>query len=130
MKSVTTRARQAVTLVDLSTGNRRNFDSLKQAYNHIGVGDMTGTKMVRNQMAFKNWYMYHQGNDDQHEEVIEELMRRYKRRGPFKKCTAAWEELVSLRIDRHTVIMVPKAKATAKYAEEYREKLAKAQKRI
>lgn len=130
-----------VTVVNLETGKRTSYPSYSSAANDINVAFLTIKKMVKTKSAYKNWYAYLSGHDHLHKERIAYFTAvyadRYKehtveegkmaKRDKMVKMNAD-DVLVSLRIDAHTVIMVPRYKATEQYAQKYRERLEKARK--
>ena len=122
------RARIPVTVVNLATGKRRDFESLAAAASFTGTSSSFITNMLRDRRAWHKWFIYRQGHDEQYAETITAMMAYYKRNGPLKQSKVVETDLVSLRIDAHTVIMVPRYKATEQYAQKYRERLEKARK--
>lgn len=122
------RARIPVTVVNLANGRRRDFESLAAAASFTGTSSSFITYMLRDRRAWGKWFIYRQGLDEQYAEIVSAMMAYYKRNGPLKQSKVVETDLVSLRIDIHTVIMVPRYKATEKYAQKYRERLEKARK--
>ena len=130
-----------VTVVNLETGKRNSYPSYSAAANATSLSFQSIKKMMETKSAYKKWYVFRHGHDRYHEERIAYFTHvyadRYKehtveegkmaKRDKMEKMTAD-ETLVSLRIDSHTVIMVPRYKATEKYAQKYRERLEKARK--
>lgn len=114
-----------ITAVNLKNGRHIDFGSLSQASNVMEISYFKIKQMLQQKTAYLHWYVYLQGHDNIHADKVERLMKQYKKFGPIKQDQ---DTLVSLRIDSHTVIMVPRYKATDKYAQKYRERLEKARK--
>lgn len=113
--------------VNLETLERKYFPSFIAASVHTGVGKEQVAKCFHQDTPFNGWYFCAQGDVDAKTERIKYLSRRWKADGMPVRRKAASDpsKLVSLRIDSHTVIMVPPYKATEEYAQRYREKLNK-----
>ena len=119
-----------VVVVDLETGKRTEYPSVHDAKRTMKVGFATVEKMLSTKRAYKKWYVYRKGMARFHERNIEEFRKLYaeqckgnyhERTDGFSRMTSAGP-LVSLRIDKHTVIMVTPDKANDKYAEQWRQK--------
>ena len=111
----------AVTVVDLDSGETRSFPSIAKAAAWMRVDITTAREMVYNGKQYLNWYCYPTGED--RTELIEAHRSRYKHyQKPVAKGKKAKAELVSLRIDAKTVIMVTPDKATPEYAEQWRQR--------
>ena len=111
----------AVTVVDLDSGETRSFPSIAKAAAWMCVEKTKASYMVNHGQQYLNWYCYPTGED--RTELIEALKSRYKHyQKPVAKRKKAKTELVSLRIDAKTVIMVTPDKATPEYAEQWRQR--------
>ena len=82
-------------------------------------------KCFHQDQQWNGWYFCPPDQVEAKAERIRYLSTKWKKKGmPIRtRATKPKKELVSLRIDRHTVIMVPPEKATEAYAEMYRQKL-------
>ena len=112
--------------VNLETLERKTFPSTNAAANHLGFRCDTVRLHLNNDTPFNGWYFCAATDIDTKTERIRYLSEKWKKEGmPVKRRadTKPKGQLVSLRIDHHTVIMVPPEKATPEYAEHYREKL-------
>lgn len=75
---------------------------------------------------FHKWYFCRTDEVESKAERIRYLIAKWRKEGmPIEATRKPKAKLVSLRIDSHTVIMVPPEKATPEYAEQYREKMSK-----
>lgn len=121
------RERIPICAVNLETLERHHFPSLAAAAAFTLTGKEQVSKCYHTDVPFNGWYYCAQGDVDAKTERIKYLSRRWKADGmPIRRKAASdTSKLVSLRIDSHTVIMVPPYKATEEYAQRYREKLNK-----
>lgn len=129
-----------VTLVNLETGERINIVGMAPAARYIGTSVTTVSHMLQRKQAYKKWYIFKKGTERFHKQNIDDFMRIYAERkqghysdeadAGFSKLTSAKDQpKVSLRIDKHTVIMVTPDKANEKYAEQWRRRRETAGKR-
>ena len=112
--------------VNLETLERKYFPSFSAAAVHTGVGKEQVAKCFHQDTPFNGWYFCPTDKVGEKTERIRYLSNKWIKEGmPIKgpRNTKPKQKLVSLRIDSHTVIMVPPEKATPEYAEQYREKL-------
>ena len=112
--------------VNLETLERKYFPSFSAAAVHTGVGKEQVAKCFHQDTPFNGWYFCPTDKVGEKTERIRYLSNKWIKEGmPIKgpRNTMPKPKLVSLRIDSHTVIMVPPEKATPEYAEQYREKL-------
>ncbi len=110
--------------VNLETMERKYFPSFIAASVHTGVGKEQVSKCFHQDTPFNGWYFCPPEQVESKTERIRYLSNKWIKEGmPIKGRGKAKPKLVSLRIDSHTVIMVPPEKATPEYAEQYREKL-------
>lgn len=117
-----------ICVVNLETLDRKTFQSVNSAARHIGFVVDTVRNHFNNDTPFNGWYFCAAAAIDTKTERIRYLSEKWKKEGmPVKQrnATKPKESLVNLRIDSHTVIMVPLEKATPEYAEQYRQKLLK-----
>lgn len=112
-----------ITAFDLNTKRRIDFPSMSTARNYCKVDISTIQKYLHNDQMFRGWYWCLTAEADSKTERMEYLARRWKAAKPLQPRKA--KTLVSLRIDAHTCILVPREKATPEYAEKYRQKLSK-----
>jgi hypothetical protein len=114
--------------VNLGTLERKTFPSVNSAARHLGFVVDTVRIHFNNDTPFNGWYFCAAADIDTKTERIRYLSEKWKKEGmPVKRRadTKPKGQLVSLRIDHHTVIMVPPDKATPEYAEQYRERMSK-----
>lgn len=112
--------------VNLETLERKYFPSFTEAAVHTGVGKEQVAKCFHQDTPFNGWYFCPTDKVGEKTERIRYLSNKWIKEGmPIKgpRKPKPKPKLVSLRIDSHTVIMVPPEKATPEYAEQYREKL-------
>ena len=112
----------AVTVVNLETGHKKDFPSIGKAAAWMCISTCTAQKMLVSRRAYQKWFVFRQGQDKDVEATITTLKSIYKKNGPIRRARHNEDDLVSLRIDRNTVIMVPKWKATPEYAEQWRQR--------
>jgi hypothetical protein len=114
--------------VNLCTLERKLYPSINVAARHLDFHVDTVRIHLNNDTPFNGWYFCPASDIEAKTERIRFLSDKWKKEGmPVKQrnATKPQESLVSLRIDSHTVIMVPPEKATPEYADQYREKLSK-----
>ena len=117
-----------VTAFNLDTLERLDFPSMARAADHCLVDKSMLQKYMRNDQMWRRWYWCPTADVEAKMDRVQYLSRRWKsedRPKPRKPTKHSQKALVSLRIDRHTCILVPPDKATPEYAEHYREKLLK-----
>ena len=114
-----------VCAVNLATLERKVYESITRAAQHCGMSKEQVAKCYHQDQQWNGWYFCSPDQVEAKAERIRYLSTKWKKEGmPIRtRATKPKKELVSLRIDRHTVIMVPPEKATEAYAEEYRQKL-------
>lgn len=112
----------AVTVVNLETGHKKDFPSIGKAAAWMCVSTCTAQKMLTMRRAYQKWFVYRQGDVKEMQATVTTLMSIYRKNGPIKRARRNEDALVSLRIDKNTVIMVPKWKATPEYAEQWRQR--------
>ena len=113
-------------LVDLETMEKKYFSCIRRAAYACGVSpDMARLHMIDDR-NYQKWYFCRTDEVNDKAERIRYLGVKWRSEGiPLDAQRKPKVKLVSLRIDSHTVIMVPPDKATPEYAEQYREKLSK-----
>ena len=117
-----------VSAFDLDTLDRKDFPSMARAADHCLVDKSMLQKYLKNDQMWRGWYWCHTADVKAKMDRVQYLSRRWKsedRPKPRKPTKRSKKALVSLRIDRHTCILVPPEKATEAYAEQYRQKLLK-----
>ena len=116
-----------VCAVNLATLERKVYESITRAAQHCGMSKEQVAKCFHQDQQWNGWYFCTPDQVEAKAERIRYLSTKWKKEGmPIRtRATKPKKELVSLRIDRHTVIMVPPEKATEAYAEVYRQKLKK-----
>lgn len=115
-----------VTAFNLDTLERIDFPSMARAADHCLVDKSMLQKYMRNDQMWRGWYWCPTEVADQRMERVLYLSRRWQsddRPKAYRRKESP--KLVSLRIDRHTVILVKPENATPEYAEQYRQKLLK-----
>ena len=123
-----------ISAFSLDTFERRDFTSITKAAEAFFMEQHAMQRLVALGKPRNGWFFCPASLAESVMERVRYLSHQLKLEGkPVKpKCQKKTEKasaLVSLRIDSHTVIMVPPEKATPEYAEYYREKLRKNQKR-
>lgn len=116
-----------IVAVNLETLERFRFPSFAKAAIATGTTVATVTKCYHDDAQHNGWYYC---DNDQLEATavrIRQLSAKWKREGmpirPYRrKAEPNADSLVSLRIDSHTVILVPPEKATEEYARQWRER--------
>lgn len=113
--------------INLETLERQTFSSFTTAAQHCGMSKCQVAKCFHQDQQWNGWYFCPPDQVEAKAERIRYLSTKWKKEGIpiISRATKPKKELVSLRIDRHTVIMVPPEKATEAYAEVYRQKLKK-----
>lgn len=114
--------------VNLETLERKYFPSFVAASVHTGVDKVQVFKCFHQDTPFNGWYFCPTDIVESKTERIRYLSNKWIKDGmPIKgpRITKPNPNLVSLRIDSHTVILVKPEKATPEYAEQYREKMSK-----
>ena len=114
-----------VTAFNLDTLERLDFPSMARAADHCLVDKSMLQKYLRNDQMWRGWYWCPTEVADLRMERVLYLSRRWKAEGKPIGRKPGKPALVPLRLDSHTVIMVPPYKATEEYAQRYREKLNK-----
>ena len=119
------RAMVKVCAVNLATLERKVYESITRAAQHCGMSKEQVAKCFHQDQQWNGWYFCPPDQVKAKAERIRYLSTKWKKEGMSirTRATKPKKELVSLRIDRHTVIMVPPEKATEAYAEMYRQKL-------
>ena len=112
--------------VDLETGEKRFFPCTRRAAEKCGVTPDTARMCIIDDRNFHKWYFCRTDEVEAKAERIRYLIAKWRKEGmPIEATRKPKAKLVSLRIDSHTVIMVPPEKATPEYAEQYRERMSK-----
>ena len=114
-----------VCAVNLASLERKVYENITRAAQHCGMSKDQVAKCYHQDRQWNGWYFCPPDQVEAKAERIRYLSTKWKKEGMpiITSATKPKKELVSLRIDRHTVIMVPPEKATEAYAEVYRQKL-------
>lgn len=120
---------KAVVVADLEDGSLHPMDSLSAAASFMGVSITLVSRMLSQRSASGKYFVYKAGKDKENSQMVTALRSYYHTNGKVRGMKPADDTLVSLRIDRHTVILVTPDKATPEYAQQWREKHEKAGKR-
>lgn len=121
--------RKTVIAINLETLDRHAYPSFVSASEHCGISKYTVQKCYHNDLQYNGWYFCDPSQLEARKERIRYLSDKWKKEGmPIRKReTRQKKDLVSLRIDDHTCILVTPDKATEEYAEIWRQKYKKSQ---
>ena len=108
--------RRPVVCYDIESGRRREFPSIAALARALGKNSANINEAIRLRGHYLNWIVAFKED----EEKAKEKLRVFQGKTNFKRKKAKPEDLVSLRIDKHTVILVTPDKATEEYAEQWR----------
>ena len=108
---------------NLTTGERRQWKSVRQAAESVGMNQSWFNHLLKENRPSNGWLCAYAED----ESVIEERLCYYRRSGKFAKNASKKKRqtdgLVALRLDRRTVIYVNPDEATPEYAQQYLNKI-------
>ena len=116
-----------IVAVNLETLERYRFPSFAKAAAFTGTTVTTVVKSYHDDAQHNGWYYCDNPDLEATAVRIRQLSAKWKREGmpirPYRrKAEPQASNLVPLRIDSHTVILVPPEKATEEYARQWRER--------
>ena len=118
--------KRAVVGVNLTTGQRVKWQSVRMAADAVGFDPSWFTHLLKENRPANGWLCAYEDEEDKMKDRLDWCKRSGKYAKIKPNAAKSTKGKVALRIDSRTVIYVKPENATPEYAEEYRQRISNA----